>query len=203
MVPQDILLEKSLVDCHCLGMDSLVIKGPPNMVRMFIARPDHQLWRNSISHNETLSSRYDFSVALHRHHCDVTLMPILGSVVNVTPATCSPAATVPMRSFKYFSPITDEEGEGGFESVDPHPIPIGLNERLIEAPLYMKAAQLHTVYVPRGQVAAWFFWEGAENRNHNSIVYSNADLTNFDFSVLDKPMTMTRLREDLAIIGVR
>lgn len=194
MVPQDIILQKSLMNSHCLGMDSLVIKDTPNMVRMFIARRDHTLWRNEPNASA-------MSIALHSHHCDVTLMPILGNVYNVTPSTSEDAEVVWMKSWKYKSPILEEKG--GFESLDSRPLPIGIHSQIIKAPLFLSADKLHTIYVPYGQEAAWFIWEGKECSTHSNIVYSNADLSTFDFSQIDLPMTTSRLREDLAIIGVR
>lgn len=62
----NILLERSLINCHCEGMDSLVVKDAPGMVRIFIARHDHQLWRN----DPTTMKTARMSVALHKHHCD-------------------------------------------------------------------------------------------------------------------------------------
>ena len=73
----------------------------------------------------------------------------------------------------------------------------------VTAPLYMPAHKMHSVYVPKGQTAAWFIWEGEENPGHNNICYSDSNLLDFDFSQLDLPMTADRLRQDLEIIGVR
>lgn len=200
MVPQDIILEKSLIDCHCKGLDSLVLKDGPGMIRMFIARPEHELWRNNPG-----TFGYNFSVGLHRHHCDITLMPVLGEVYNVMPATNihdSLTSAVRMRSYRYTSHILDSD-KAGFDPIEEEGILMPLGMHRLLAPWFMKATQLHSIYVPHHQTAAWFVWEGQENRNHNSLVYSNDDLTQFDFSGMDRPMEMGRLREDLAIIGVR
>lgn len=193
----NILLEKSLMNCHCEGMDSLVLKDAPNMVRMFVARNNHELWRNSVD------DKYRFSVALHRHHCDVTLHPVFGNIYNVSVSdNVDDGEILWLKSWKYRSPILLGD-TGGFEPVDPMVMPINLLSRKIEAPLYLRANELHTIYVPSGQPAAWYVWEGDENPDHSSIVYSNDnDLGKFNFSKLDQPMTEARLKEDLAMLRV-
>lgn len=205
MNPQHIILEKSLINSHCEGMDSLVIKDGPGMVRMFIARPEHELWRNSC-HTPIYNS---LSIALHAHHCAITIMPILGEVWNVVPATLQAAidpanvCTRMLRSYQYKSPILSPDGEGHFEVVDNREMPVSVGQYRLKTPTYMAAHKMHSVFVPKGQTAAWFIWEGAENAHHNNICYSDHFLQDFDFSRLDRPMTADRLRYDLEIIGVR
>ena len=206
MVPQDIVLEKSLIDCHVPGLDSIVIKDGPNMVRMFIAREDHQLWRNRVHGVGSTEFQDLFSVALHRHRQDSTLMPVLGKVFNVQPQTPTSKAhmrPIMMRPYSYTSPIIAGEGHGKFELLDSHDIPLSLESKLIDKPCFMKADKLHSIYVPKGETAAWLVWEGEKVAVPSTTVYSNADLLEFDFSVMDRPMESGRLREDLEIIGVR
>lgn len=193
---ENVLIEKSLTDCHCEGLDSIVIKDGPGMVRMFIARPDHVLYRNKVDSGPMQK----MSVAMHRHHCDVTLMPLVGEIYNVTFSSREGAFTHPLRSFRYKSPIA--EGHGSFEPVDNADIPMRLIQHRLVIPLRLKAYALHTVYVPSRASAAWLIWEGPEDAGYNSVVYSNDDLRDFDFSNLNRPMTEERLREDLALIEV-
>jgi hypothetical protein len=213
----NILLEKSLINTHCYGMDSLVLKDGPNMIRMFIARPEHELWRNGLVGMPAYGLRggdiqltKDFSIAMHRHHCDVTLQPIMGQVFNILPEVSSAGEDaprwkmpVPMRTYRYHSPILEGAKKGGFQAVDTGEITLALAGHIIDRPTFMPAEQLHTIYVPRNQSAAWYVWEGKEKAKHNDIVYSNAQLENFDFSKLDLPMTEDRLQDDLALINVR
>lgn len=198
MNPRNIILEKSLINSHCEGMDSLVIKDGPGMVRMFIARPEHQLWRNNPAVFDSV-----FSIGLHAHRCDITIMPVVGEVYNVVTTTKKDMVSlVPMRSFTYKSPIL-HGGHGSFEHLDENDIPIALIRERMTGPVFMPAHKIHSVYVAQGKPAAWFIWEGAENTTHRPVCYSNADLLQFDFSKLDQPMTLDRLRQDLEIIGVR
>lgn len=195
----DVLLEKSLINCHCLGMDSLVLKEGPNMIRMFVARPEHTLWKN----NPAADAR--FSVAMHRHHCDVTLQPITGEIYNVVMSGRphdSLTTTKLLRSYKYTSHILEGE-KAGFKPVDDDGLYISLRTERLTVPRYMSADELHSVYVPARTAAAWYVWEGKENDRHNNVVYTNDyHIERLDFSEFDLPMTEERLREDLAIIGV-
>jgi len=198
--PSSAILSKSLVNCHCKGMDSLLIKEGPGMVRMFIARPEHELWRNNPG-----TFGVTFSIALHRHRTDVTLMPVLGELYNVEAAMGQSdplVSTVPMQSFSYASPILEKDGRGGFAPLDRAYLPLRLRARRLLEPTHLAA--LHSVYVPKGKPAAWFIFEGEPNREYNSIVYSNDfSLDKLDLSQYDQPMTSDRLREDLELIGVR
>lgn len=197
----NVLLEKSLINCHCFGMDSLVIKDGPGMVRMFIARKDHFLYRNEIGRED---SYYQFSVGLHRHHCDITLMPLFGNISNITFANRytdkEQRFLRQVSPFKYESPISG--GHGSFQKMD-GPITAALTYERIKGPTHMSAERAHTVHVPYGETAAWLVWEGAENPDHQSITYSDDDLTKFDFSQTNLPMTPERLTENLALLNVR
>jgi hypothetical protein len=138
-------------------------------------------------------------------------MPILGDVWNIVPMPLVPGVPVMpehmctrmMGSWKYQSPILSPDRKGHFTSIDMRPLPITVGQYKLDQPTYMQADRMHSVFVPKGQTAAWFIWEGEENAKHNPICYSDTDLTDFDFSQLDLPMTADRLREDLEIIGVK
>jgi hypothetical protein len=189
----NVIVEKCLKNCHTFGLDSLVIKDGPGMVRMFVAKPSHDLHHNDVDSNAIMS------VALHRHHCDVTLMPIMGDVYNVT--ISAHGKPKKLRSYRYQSPIS--HGEGKFVSVDSSELPINLTSDLLSVPTTLHADLLHTIYVPYGKPAAWLVFEGGENKNYNPIVYSNAMLEDFDFSGLDQPMTEEEVKYALRSVGVR
>lgn len=188
----NVILEKSLANCHCRGLDSLVIKDAPRMVRVFVARRDHELYHNHPFRTMPLS------IAVHRHHCDVTLMPIAGEPFNVALGSSSPFAGR-LRAFRYSSPIL---GEGRFGAVD-ETVSRSLVIDPMSGPLFLRADEMHTVYVPKGETAAWMVWEGDESDEYDPVVYSDAHLENFDFSGINQPMTEARLREDLAILNVK
>ena len=51
----------------------------------------------------------------------------------------------------------------------------------------MRASDLHTVYVPPGETAAWVVAEGAEDPAYRPVTYSDDKLENFDFAGLYEP----------------
>ena len=193
----DIVLEKSLINVHCKGMDSIVVKDAPGMVRIFVARRDHELWRNDPD-DKLLTT---WSVALHKHHCNVTLMPILGEVYNVLGTPRQVDSPVSMRPYRYKSPIGTHEGK--FELLDSTWINLNLMKYLLNRPQFLRANVPHSVYVPKNTVAAWWIWEGAEDPSYLPTVWSNDDLENFSFEGYNLPMTEERLKETLNLIGVQ
>lgn len=179
------LAAKSIVNCHAMGVDSVVLAGP-NMTRAFVAHKDHELWRN-------LPGENIMSVGYHAHHCNVRLVPIYGSVFNLSvmrsELRVSPKGRY--REFMYQSPIRGKKGE--FVST-------GLRYEFspwihrMSKPVEMQAKEVHTIYVPRGEEAAWYVFEGDEDPIYTPLTWSNADLEKFDFAPLYQPMTVERYR---------
>jgi hypothetical protein len=190
----DVLLEKSLINSHCNGLDSIVVKDAPRMIRMFVARADHDLWRNDPS------GGYKFSVALHTHHCDVTLIPIFGEIHNVAFSKNGDLVRE-LEAFRYTSPINGQ-GEPGFTKLNTSKVPVKLKRERINKPTYLKASDYHSVFVPYGSTAAWWVWEGKEDEAYSSVVWSDDELEKFSFRALNLPMTEDRLEADLAMFGV-
>lgn len=190
------LLSRSLINCHAVGLDSIVLKGAPNMVRIFLARPEHTLGQND---PWATSDMTPFSLGMRAHHCDVTLVPLFGEVNNVVecrgPADCFPH--VWMDAYEYQSQIEETGafrprfGRSEFE--------LGFIE--LREPTHMKARTRHSICVKAGESAAWMVVEGAEDPNYAPITWSNAALTKFNFAPLYKPMTPERLAEDLALLA--
>jgi hypothetical protein len=192
----NVLLEKSLINCHCYGLDSLVLKDAPRMVRIFVARPGHLLYRNAPKHDEPLS------IAIHPHHCDITMIPIVGPIFNVSVGDDPSGANRYLWPFKYKSPISGDEGSFALDTeTRPGVAPLCMDR--VSAPLFLPATRPHTVYVPKNSTAAWMIWEVAENPEHDPLTWSDDRLELFDFSAHDLPMTPERLAEDLAILNVK
>lgn len=184
------LAAKSIVNCHAMGVDSLVMADPygSKMARVFIAHKDHELWRN-------LPGESIMSVGYHAHHCDVLLKPIYGAVFNllVRPSELRLSPKGCYREFMYQSPITGEKGTfvATGNRCEFSPWIVRLSKKTIE----MKAKEVHTIYVPRGEEAAWYVFEGAEDPIYTPLTWSNANLEKFDFKPLYQPMTVERYRE--------
>lgn len=176
---------KSIRNCHALGVDSLLFRDTPGaMIRAFVCRPEHELWLNC----PTLV--YPFSVGLHPHHCDVTLAPIYGNAFNVTHVLGF--GNTMLQAYQYESEIT---GTGGKFTRLGFSRGFNLQKTLIGKPIAMKAREIHTIYVPQGEGAAWYVCEGAENPNYRSITYSNANLEAETFEGMYQPMTADDVRE--------
>lgn len=185
------ILAASLINCHAVGMDSIVFKESSPMIRAFVARPDHTLWRNT-SHMDR-----QFSVAIHQHRQDITMVPIFGEICNVFFAGGNRDCF--LYSYEYDSKILD--GKGGFRSV-PEEITVGLKMEPLRVPKFLRGEVFHSVYLPQGQTAAWLICEGAPNEKYDSCCFTNdKELQKADFSMLYQPMTQARLDEDIALLA--
>lgn len=194
-----LMLAKSKIDCHARGVDSILFDDTPeSRIRLFIARPQHELWRNGpprsasgIHHGE------EMSVAFHPHHCDLILHLVQGSVVNSIGApsdedisvTFTPSRNkVRLSEYLYRSAIT--EGECAFELQREVAFLIeSAGACRVGDQISLEARQMHTMYVPPGRQAAWFVYEGREDPDYKAVCYSNAKLSKFDATGMYQPMS--------------
>lgn len=181
---RDIVLKKSIINCHVEGVDSILFDDTPeSRVRMFVANANHKLWTNDFFGSEPMSA------AFHAHHCDLVLEAVRGySFVNSTVSTCHPPTSFSkmFRGFDYESKIIREEcrfiAKGDFRLSF-------LSHQEVSTSISLKSTDIHTVFVPRGVVSAWMVYEGKENPDYDSTCYSNVDLSKFDASRLYQPMS--------------
>lgn len=164
---------QDLINCHCVGVDSIILNENP-IIRLFIANPNHELWRNDT---------HEWSVALHAHHCDITIVPILGFIYNKI-ETSYGIPTI-LNEYQYESFI---KGCGSFKSTFNNRS-FRLRSELLTRSIKMGATDRHTIIVNKGHSASWIIIEGQENYNYNSNCYSNVDLTKFSFEGLYQPMS--------------
>lgn len=165
------LAEKSLVNCHAMGVDSVMLRDVDgDRLRAFVTDAHHTLWLNSGYRGHGLS------VAIHPHHCDVTITPVFGEIYNVT--VCGRITGPTLKAYRYQSQIT---GSGRFLRGDEKDDMIGVAfvRSLLRKPLKMSAKTEHTVFVPHAAKAGWFVHEGAEDAGYSGLCWSNADLENF------------------------
>ncbi len=182
----DVILEKSLKNVHCYGMDSIVFDNTKGSItRMFIANENHEMWKNG-----DFTKTENLSIAIHPHHCDLTIVPIKGSFENIRFVTKkSILSPIKFNKFLYKSKIKD--GQCHFKNLGEKNLYI--KGRCWYNPIFLynlelKAPDLHTVNVRKGELAAWAIYEGKEDKNYKSICYSNSDLNKFDSSRLYKKM---------------
>lgn len=68
--------------------------------------------------------------------------------------------------------------------------------------LTLRAKDMHTIYVPKGESAAWVVCEGKEDPSYakSPFVWSNdRDLEHFDWSGLYQPMTADYVQQTLDV----
>lgn len=191
------IASKSFRNCHAEGVDSLLFDDTPGArVRAFICRREHTLWRNRLADNREVP----FSVGLHPHHCDITLDLIFGNAFNIVEVFHGGWRTS-LREFNYQSAITGEQGRF-IETGSVRMVRL-VSERLTRGcPFSMRAADLHTIFVPKDEEAAWFVYEGADDPEYKARAYSDDDLTALDFSQLYQPMSVERAREEIVKMGI-
>lgn len=182
----------AIMHCHVRGLASIMLHDEPgNRVRMFYATAGHELWRNAIP----LTG--EMNLAVHPHHCDLTLALVFGRVCN-TRFTALEHANGPFHMCQYSSAIND--GKGGLE---PTGRMFGLMQEK-QSWLYpsgdkMAAHELHSIYVPKGESAAWMVFEGMEDPYYRKVCYTRNP--EFDATGMYEPMALIeveRLLRDAA-----
>jgi len=177
------IASKSLKNCHVRGVDSVLFDDTSGArVRAFVANKDHDLWMN-------YGDNGPMSVAIHPHHCRVTLKRVFGNVHNVFKDHRFDDEM--LKEYKYVSPIL--KGTGSFKETGM----IKYCKRYIvpiENEADLPSWRMHSVYVPGNEEAAWFVYEGVEDTEYEPYCWSNADLTKFDFSGLYQPMDVEYLK---------
>ncbi len=211
-------IDKSLMHTHCRGLHSIVIDVGPPMVRMYYASIKHELWRNDplvtnqvspcrgvvMSNGGKATFPKMLSIAIHPHRRDILLLHVFGTVINHAFALeerHDVRPRVALDAYRYVSPIL--QGTGEFTRGATVPLVFDYSTTLHDAvpdwaryggndalrgQLFLPAKALHTVYVPRGETAAWLVEEGDPDPEYDSTCFSNDDLSRFDFSGMYEPM---------------
>lgn len=170
--------KRSYLDCHARGVHSIYLApvgGQNGMIRMFYATPIHD-----IACNKDLFDGKDtpLSVGVHPHRRDLILSGLFGTFTNHN-LHLNGAGKVELTRFHYRSAIKD--GECSFKAAG---VPLKFTSRSEQVqPGYavrLAARDLHTVSVEAGKEAIWLVAEGAEDKNYQSVCYSNSDLTKFN-----------------------
>jgi hypothetical protein len=194
------ILSASYQDCHVKGMDSIVFKLQAPMVRVYIARSDHTLWMN----DPWVTKDYNMSLGLHRHRTDITMTPLFGHVYNIfeSLAKQEDAADVYLSKHTYQSRLVD--GATAFRRIGNYSTHFYLRRESLRYPTLLPGDKLHSVYVPKGEMAAWMILEGAPNDEYQPLLWSNdlrlAD-TNRKVDYLYQHMTETRLADNMGFLN--
>ena len=158
-----------LNNCHVRNLQSIMLHDEPgNRMRLFYANTGHPLYNNVAGKS--------FSLAIHSHHCDVTLINLFGNATNRRHALI-PNPNGHFRKYKYVSAVT-----GGRAALVPadefFDAPLLESEQLSAGPVMLRAYELHTIHVPVAQEAAWMVLEGGEDAAYSSVCYTNNEVFN-------------------------
>jgi hypothetical protein len=194
----DLILKKSLINCHVHGVDSILFDDTPEArVRMFVAQTHHELWRNDFF------GKLPMTTAFHTHHCDVVLEAVTGytfSNILVSRKESKSDEQCFVRkfnAFEYQSQIS--AGACRFISKGISPL-VFVKQQEIATSIALKASDLHSIFVEQGKFTAWVVYEGKEDKRYDPTCFTNANLSDFDASNLYKPMNkgyLERLLDDV------
>lgn len=189
------IASQSLVNCHAEGVDSVMFDNTPGArIRAFVAHVDHTFYLND-------GTRNSLGLAIHPHHCDLTLRHVFGPAFNMEPVWTTRGHGRRFDAFRYVSQIT--YGKGGFERIGTSAYANFNAIPLVENPVYrMASTDLHTVYVHRYERAAWYVHEHRENPRYKPVCWSDRNLCGMDFSKLYQPMSIERLLLNLELLNV-
>jgi len=181
------MLQKSLINCHARGVDSILFDDTPGArIRMFIAHENHELWKNHRDSDE-------LSVAIHPHHCELDIDVIHGCIHNRKFTASKEEHYLTGRQYKkYLYKSKIKENECKFEYLGDAPLYAFAVDRVYAynpSRIHLDASELHTVFVNLHETAAWVVYEGKEDSEYQPICYSNTDLTKFDDSGMYQLMT--------------
>jgi hypothetical protein len=154
----DLLMSR--FNCHVIGVHSIVLKNDSGrLTRCFLADRNHHLYGNLSFHNMALQ------VGVHDHRYDLLIKGITGVAINATFGESLEGFECSKYKF------TDGQGSEWLGKS---------NLRLKEInPLYggfgvfMHRAELHTMFVPKGQRASWLVKEGYQLQDH-TLLYTNS-----------------------------
>lgn len=173
------VLAKSLMNCHCIGLHSIMLSDVPGRrIRLFIADDNHEMWKNHFTGDDDT-----MSIGFHAHHCDLTLDVIYGEIINWVITEVSPEEAKRPEHCRWFDPgilsiyrykSAISTGEMSIEDTDLASIFEGKSYKQISYPgaAFMKANEIHTVYVEADKVAAWMVYEGKEDPDYLPYIYS-------------------------------
>lgn len=193
------ITQQSLAHCHCKNLHSIVLDHNSfGLIRLFYS-DNSDLWKNEFN-GQFL---HEMSIAIHPHHCGITIIPLFGEINNYLfcKSKLAKPNAIELNSFKYQSPITKNIGH--FEKVGQTSL-VCIESKIIENNyhLLMGSHELHTVFVPKNQQAAWIIYEFGEDKEYDSTCYSNADLTKFSFDGLYQKITKNKVKEILFDCGL-
>lgn len=188
------VLQSSYMNCHVRGLHSVMLLNEPGKrVRLFVTDIEHQLWKNYPYSGKRMSVGY------HGHHCDITIEVVKGAVGNVE-LGLTPGSLV-LQEFMYRSKLLNKAPS--FEPTD-QLYSFVANNRILRPGDHhsMAATDYHSVAIEAGHIASWVVYEGKDDPNYVSNMFTNWDMKDFSFDGLYKPMDESQARWCLRMAGV-
>lgn len=196
------ILSKSLLNCHCIGLHSIMLlDSPEKTIRLYVTDKSHEMWKN-LPEN---FNKEQMTISFHTHHCNLTLHVIKGEIVHwqVSEKSSSNHQTITLLSWNYKSKISSGElkFDKQFTVHAQTDFALAISK---DSSIFLEANKFHSVGIKKGCVSAWLVYEGAEDENYKSIVYSQTytDLNKFNDSNLYKKPTMSDIHMLLFLAGL-
>lgn len=179
------IVAKSFLNCHVEGLHSIMLlNSPSKTIRLYITDTNHKLTTNNL--------------AIHPHHCNVTLHQIYGNMINCNYAV--EQGGIVYNKFEFSSGIT---GSLGFKKIGTEKLK--LEKAYVLSPgdcVTLPAETLHTVECAKDKVSAWFVYEGRENPEYKPLCYSTKDEIVTDKNLLYIKTDIQKIKSLLISIGM-
>lgn len=161
-----LVLLKTVAHCHARHVTSLVFEEAQGCLRRaFLVWPDHQLWRND-PYTDC------FEVGIHDHRYGVALQHVAGTVRNdLYEIQQDGRLQTGGRVLNHFTFATGHMRGPCRVNRQLQQRLLLIDRRLLQPGIWqtMDYQQLHTIWVPEGQPAAWVVYAGAACRQHTNL----------------------------------
>ena len=176
----------SLHNAHHPGLNSLVLDDQGGRLLRLFHKPAGVVIREG-------------DITIHAHHCDITLVCVLGTVINKS-ARPAPSGIL-YSAWRYKSKINC--GVGCFKQLRGMAY-LSITEMTIHADqsLAMSAKDLHTIECG-ADASAWIVKEGQEDAGYDAVCYSKNSLSLWSSDGLYQSMTVQtyrRIIESLLVV---
>jgi hypothetical protein len=176
---QDEILNRSLKNCHCKGLHSIMLSETPGKtIRLYVTEFDHEMDRNFPFEFQDRG----LSIGFHPHHCNLTLYVVKGSIMNWVVKEIDKnepenedRLNFNLDKYNYKSKITENEMSFDLMEKDVKLETLGAFIYNKGMSIYMTGDEIHTIGVAAKSITAWLVFEGREDPNYQSVCYTNSN----------------------------
>jgi hypothetical protein len=187
----DEIVSKSILDCHCRGVHSIMLlDAPEKRIRMYISVEGSDMYKNMYQNFSTdfkspkYTPRQDMSVGFHTHHCNLTLECVMGEFHNwIVKEISLDEKGFDTQKWEYQSYIT--KGEMGFNKISDARLDT-VDYKIVKKGevISLNSKEIHTVACQPFGTTAWLVYEGKEDPDYKSYIWSTNDLNSIDSTKL-------------------